>query len=111
MEITGIIEYRISSATGELCSVICERLTAEPDFTKKTKKAVRTIPFNAAVCSHRFLDNTSLLLRLYAGSVDSVRIDDVLETLVGKACNEVRGMRILKIAQYRNVEGRSELII
>ena len=111
MEITGIIEYRISSATGELCPVICERLTAEPDFTKKTKKAVRTIPFNAAVCSHRFLDNTSLLLRLYAGSVDSVRIDDVLETLVGKACNEVRGMRILKIAQYRNVEGRSELII
>jgi hypothetical protein len=44
------------------------------------------------------------------GTEDSVRIDEVLRELAGTDIHAIQGLRIIKTAQYRLVDGALETI-
>jgi len=112
MAVTGVIEYRITMERGEMPHAFAQNLEAAVDFFKREKNSEHKIPFKAVVHSYDFPDaNKSLLLRLYAGTGDSVRIHDAVGVLSGGGALEREGMRIVKTAQYRNVNGVLELIL
>ena len=98
---TAVAEYRITvpGGTGSLAA----GLAARPDFVKHGKRLDRVVTFDTVVMSHAAEDDASIILRLYAGSEGSVRIDDAVKTLLG--CEILPyDIRIVKTAQYR-VEG------
>ncbi len=111
MDITDVIEYRISSAISPLLSDIIASLKAQPEFMKRTKNSERSAPFNAVVHSCGVQDDSSLFIRLSAGTEHSMRIDDAIAFLAGIEKDGLGKFRILKTAQYQIIEGKSELII
>jgi radical SAM family uncharacterized protein/radical SAM-linked protein len=110
MSTTRLVEYRITADGAETFGVVEQALEKEVDFVKREKHAERTIPFSAAVHSYELLGGISLLIRLYTGTADSVRIDDAFRILAGPGAGERGGSRIVKTAQYRNSEGALEPI-
>jgi radical SAM family uncharacterized protein/radical SAM-linked protein len=111
MDMTDIIEYQIKFTFPGPASAIIARLSLGMEFTKKTKKSERRVVFDAVVHSYGPIDDSSLFLRLYTGTEDSMRIDDAMSMLAGIEEREQGKMRILKTGQFRNIDGRCELII
>ena len=110
MAATGVVEYRITAAVDGLMAIMAGLLEARPGFHKRTKKSERDAPFDRVVHSYEFDNAGGLLIRLYAGSEDSVRIDEVVRVLAGLGEGGLQGVRIVKTAQFRIVEGKLDLI-
>jgi radical SAM-linked protein len=110
MAATEVIEYRITAASEPMRLLICNGLASMPEFTKHSKKNSRKIPFDKALHSFEVQNDGSLVQRLYAGSEDSVRIDDALHILMGIESGNLEGIRIVKTAQYRIIDGALVLI-
>lgn len=104
MALTGVIEYRVTAASG--IGAVIDGLGSRPDFTRRGKKTGRLSPFDAVVHSLAVEGGSAVGLRLYAGTEDSVRIDDVVETLAGAAWGSLKGVRIVKTAQYHCEDGK-----
>ncbi|OHD66219.1 MAG: hypothetical protein A2176_06280 [Spirochaetes bacterium RBG_13_51_14] len=111
MAITAVIEYRVVASSRELYRSITENLASGIGFTKLTKQSARMIPFEQVVYSYGIIDDNSLLIRLYAGSEQSVRADDAVAMLAGIEGRRIQGIRIVKTAQYRINEDGLTLII
>jgi len=106
---TAAIEYRVT-ADEVLIKKMSASLDARIAFVKKTKKSEKEVPFDRVVHSHDVGGAGSLLIRLFSGSEDSVRIDEVARALAGSGEDALRGLKIAKTAQYRGAEGKLELI-
>lgn len=106
---TGVVEYRIAAGEG-LIKRMSDALAAGNGFIKKGKKVEREAPFEKVVHSHDIEGAGTVLIRLFAGSENAVRIDDVVRTLLGLPEGGLRGVRIVKTAQYGIVEGKLDLI-
>ena len=100
---TGVIEYRVEAASGP--GAIINGLAAKPDFVKHGKRSDRAASFEAVVHSYVKEDGGSMLLRLYAGREDSVRIDDAVKTLLGGGEKALLDVRLVKTGQYRIEDG------
>ena len=103
MASTGVIEYRVEAASGP--GAIINGLAAKPDFVKHGKRSDRAASFEAVVHSYVKEDGGSMLLRLYAGREDSVRIDDAVKTLLGGGEKALLDVRLVKTGQYRIEDG------
>ncbi|MBN2159772.1 MAG: DUF2344 domain-containing protein [Spirochaetes bacterium] len=110
MSITGATEYRVTAAEEGTRLSLARGLESRPGFRKHTKKSERAIPFERVVHSGELLDDGSIILRLYAGSEDALRIDEAVRALAGIVGPHLPGIRIIKTAQYRVVDGRLVLI-
>jgi radical SAM family uncharacterized protein/radical SAM-linked protein len=110
MGITGIIGYKITFNRSGEYSLFCKRLDEAADFTKRSKNLERNIAFSAVVHSFTFTGGESLLLRLYTGTEESMRIDDAVRALSREGKGDMRGVRIVKTAQYQITDGACELI-
>ncbi len=108
MAMTGIIEYRVMAASRT--GAVTAGLAARPDFVKHGKRTERTAAYDMVVHSFDVEEGGSVLLRLYAGSEDSVRIDDVVKTLLGGNDGVLYDVRIIKTDQYRIADGKPEKI-
>ncbi len=108
MAMTGVIEYRVTAASGT--GAITGGLAARPDFVKHGKRTERNAPCDMVVHSYELEEGNSVLLRLFAGSEDSVRIDDVVKTLAVAACQSMQGLRIIKTAQYNLTDGKLKML-
>lgn len=105
---TRVIEYRVTASAGS--GFLANGLAARPDFIKHGKRSERVVPFSKVFHSHDAGDDDSIILRLNAGSEDSARIDDVVKTLLG--VDVLPGdTRIVKICQYRIVDGKLAKIV
>ncbi|HPL15635.1 MAG TPA: TIGR03960 family B12-binding radical SAM protein [Spirochaetota bacterium] len=104
MAMTGVIEYRVTAAAGS--AALIKGLDAGPEFRKHGKKSDRAVPFDAVVHSYAKEDGQTVILCLFAGSEDSIRIDDAVKTLLGGGDNALQGMRMVKTNQYRVVDGK-----
>jgi len=103
MALTGVIEYRVTAESG--IGAVIDGLGSRPDFARRGKKTGRLSPFDAVVHSFAVEGGNAVALRLYAGTEDSVRIDDVVETIAGASWGSLKGLRIMKTAQYHCAEG------
>lgn len=110
MAATNVIEYRVTAASESMRLKIRNGLDSRPEFIKHSKKNERSISYNKAVHSFEFHDDASLAMRLYAGSEDSVRIDDALRTITGIEGLHLNGIRIVKTAQYSIINDALVLI-
>jgi len=110
MAVTNVIEYRVTIASESARLIIRNGLASKPEFRKHSKRNERSVPFDKALHSYEFQDDGSLIMRLYAGSEDSVRIDDVLRTIAGIEDLHLNGIRIVKTAQYSTINGELVLI-
>ncbi|HPV40330.1 MAG TPA: TIGR03960 family B12-binding radical SAM protein [Spirochaetota bacterium] len=100
MAMTGVIEYRVTAASG--AAALAAGLDARPQFRKHGKKSDRAVSFDTVVHSYETVDDHTVILRLFAGSEDSIRIDDAVKTLLGGDGEVMGNVRMVKTAQYRN---------
>jgi radical SAM family uncharacterized protein/radical SAM-linked protein len=107
---TRVVEYRVSADREELAGTIIGGLESRPGFNKRTKKNERAVQFESVVHSHDTDPGGGLIIRLFTGSDDSVRIDEVVRVLCGLREGYPGVVRILKTAQFRISEGRLDLI-
>jgi radical SAM-linked protein len=110
MAATNVVEYHITTASEPMGLLIRNGLASRPEFIKHSKKNDRSIPFDKALHSFEIQNDGSLVLRLHAGSEDSVRIDDALRIITGIEGGNMKGIRIVKIAQYRIIDNSLTLI-
>jgi radical SAM family uncharacterized protein/radical SAM-linked protein len=110
MAATNVIEYRITTASEPMGLLIRNGLASRPEFIKHSKKNERSITFDQALHSFEFQNDGSLVLRLHAGSEDSVRIDDALQIITGIEGGNMKGIQIVKIAQYHIIDNTLALI-
>ena len=86
-------------------------LAAGVDFVKRTGKGEKRFPFHGGRSFLRARRTSgTVVLRLYTGSEQSVRIDDAVRYLAGMEGPLPRDIRIVKTAQYRKTEGGIDLI-
>ncbi|MBP7737401.1 MAG: TIGR03960 family B12-binding radical SAM protein [Spirochaetes bacterium] len=104
MAVTGVIEYRVTAASG--IGAVINGLAAEPDFVKHGKRLDRVVSFNTVVHSYDREGESSIVLRLYAGSGESVRIDDAVKVLAAAEFSAMQGLRLVKMEQYVVAEGK-----
>jgi hypothetical protein len=104
MAATGVIEYRVTAASG--AGAIINGIAANPDFVKHGKRSDRVVTFGTVVHSYCREGEDSLVLRLYAGSEESVRIDDTVKVLAGAEFSVIQGLRIIKIDQFAVDDGK-----
>ena len=109
MALTGVVEYRVT-APADTMLAITGSLAAGVEFVKRTGRAEKRFPFAEVVHSHEIVDDGAVLLRLFAGSEQSVRADDAVRLLAGIEGPLPVEVRIVKTAQYRNTETGLELI-
>jgi hypothetical protein len=107
---TGVVEYRVS-APGAMILAMAKSLAAGVEFVKRTGKAEKRFQFSEVVHSHEAADHSAVVLRMYAGSEQSVRADDAVRLLAGIEGPIPVDVRIVKTAQYRKTESGLELII
>jgi len=86
-------------------------LGARIDFIKRTGKTEKRLSFNEAVHSHKMPDDRTALLWLYAGSEQSIRIDDAVRNLANIDGPLPVNIRIVKTAQYRKTETGIDLLL
>jgi radical SAM family uncharacterized protein/radical SAM-linked protein len=110
MAATHVMEYRITIASESVRLIIRDGLASKPEFRKHSKRNERSVPFEKALHSFEFQDDASLIMRLHAGSEDSVRIDDALRVIAGIEDLHMNGIRIVKTAQYSIINGELVLI-
>jgi radical SAM family uncharacterized protein/radical SAM-linked protein len=111
MAVTDVIEYRVTVASESMRLVIRGGLASKPEFRKHSKKHERSVQYDKAIHSIEFQNDGSLIIRLYAGSEDSVRADDVLRIVAGIEDLHLHGIRIVKTAQYSILDGGLVLVI
>ncbi len=110
MALTGVVEYRVTDMTGDTIGTMARGLGAGVEFIKRTGKGEKRLTGTEVVHSHALVDDRTLLLRLYTGSEQSVRIDDAVRNLASIDGPLPVDIRIMKTAQYRKTEGGIEVI-
>ena len=110
MALTGVVEYRLTDATGDAIGTMARSLGAGGDFIKHTGKVEKRFTFPEVVHSYELVDDRSIIIRLYTGSEQSVRIDDAVRNLTNSDGPLPVTIRIVKTAQYRKTEGGLEVI-
>ncbi len=112
MATVKVIEYRVTPRGAGLQHQMAAALASGTDFIKRTKKGERGVSRDAVV--HSFEDGGmgSFLLRLYVGTEDALRIDDVVRFLAGQeeGGDDGQAVMIVKTAQYR-VENEGLVIV
>ena len=81
MALTGVVEYRVTDMTGDIIGTMARNIGAGVDFIKRTGKGEKRLAGTEVVHSYELVDDRTLLLRLYTGSEQSVRIDDAVRQL------------------------------
>lgn len=103
MASVAVVEYRVTPRHAGVGRAMETALSGEWEFVRKTRKGDRRVSGAAAVHSREQDGAGSIILRLYAGREDSLRIDDVVRSLAGLADGEPadRAAAMVKTGQYR----------
>jgi radical SAM family uncharacterized protein/radical SAM-linked protein len=107
---TAVTGYLVAGISGGQCETMAANLSSGIEFTRRTRKDERRVPFVSVIHSYELPGGESFLLRLVTGTEDSVRIDEVVRDLAGTDIHTIQGLRIIKTAQYRLVDGALEMI-
>lgn len=103
MASVGVVEYRVAPRRMEVRRAMESALSGEWEFMRRSRKGDRRVSGADAIHSHESDGEGSIILRLYTGREDSLRIDDVVRSMAGLEEGEVAdsAAAMVKTGQFR----------